>query len=354
MTVEDQVALVCEMLQSVGADPIWGPQSRFGQAVPCSFRDLDAWIRRTPDAETGAIVDEAASRLTFTEALAGVDPQLLAGLGSVASDDPRIPALTAQLAASWPSRDKVARIVSLYGCATRTIGELAQLRPQMTKGSPIGEALDKAALDLGTTTPAIAAQMDATLALLAGFADFDPLAGLALGLVAVRAPDINRLFAYSGTLAVADAVAPLRLAGASGQGFLQSRHAEAGDAGTTAAGLIPYEYRLALEAMGPGSGVVSLTLPVARPATLDFAEGGAAATGDVFAVTAGGLGTRAPSHVEMTDAGLMLTFDPPLATGDGSVFMGFAAAGAPRPGRATVIDIAGGVIAIDCVGPARA
>lgn len=351
MTVEDQVALVCEMLESVGRDSIWDPQSGFGQLIPCSFRDLDAWVRLTPDAETGRIAAEAATRLTFTDALAGIDPHQLAGLGSVAPDDPLIPALTARLAASWPSRDKVAEIVRLYGCACRTVGELAQLRPQMAKGSPLGEALDKAARDLGTTTAAIAADMESTLALLTGFIDFYPRAGLALRLVEVRAPDINLMFAHGGSLTVTDAVSPLRLAGAPGQGFLQSRHASASEPGTPAAGLTAYEFRLSLEGIGAGSGVVSLTLPVRRPATLDFAASGVDATGEVFAVTAGGLGDRAPSRAEMSDAGLVLTFDPPLATGEGSVFMGFAAPGSPRPGRAIVIDVHGSAIEIDCFVP---
>jgi hypothetical protein len=146
-------------------------------------------------------------------------------------------------------------------------------------------------------------------------------------------------------------VATITLSGAEGQGFLQSRTGPSGESGTTGAGLFPYFYRISLDGVAGDVGVRSLELAIASVATLNLADAGVDAEAEVFVITQGGLGTVAPASAEIVGDRLILTFDPPIRTGEDSYFFGLAASATPHPAPAAVFDLNGNRYEVNSIVP---
>ncbi|CCF85652.1 hypothetical protein [Nitrolancea hollandica] len=182
-----------------------------------------------------------------------------------------------------------------------------------------------------------------------------PIPSTPINIVEVRAPGINTVFDPSGSLVVNDSTAAIRLPGTGGEGFLQTRLAPPGVAGTPGAGFRPYLYRINLGGISgdPSTqGVAAVRLPVADLARLDYAGTGRPA--ELFVISAGGIGIRAPRSARREGHAIVLTFDPPLrvgsaaAAGESSFFIGLAAAGPPQPGTSQLLDRQGHVIEVAC------
>ena len=161
---------------------------------------------------------------------------------------------------------------------------------------------------------------------------------MALNVVNVNAPAVNYVFSTSGTIYVTDMSSPIM-----GNGFVQSRIFQ-GQAGTPAAGLWCYEYRIDLRQVagityipyidrmyfnfGPGS-------------SLDY-NGDANATDQVFVITSGGLGNVAPSSVFQFWGSTFLDFATPIEAGsypgggDSSYFIGLVSPYPPHVVSASV------------------
>jgi hypothetical protein len=175
----------------------------------------------------------------------------------------------------------------------------------------------------------------------------------ALARVDVSAPEVNFVFDPDGTITVSDIGPPLTPNGASGAGFLQSRLYPQAPAGTPAAGLYPYEYRVALDgASGGGAGacVRSLSLDFGPVRSLDY--NGSGTVEQVFTTTQGGLGSVRPSAAELAGDRLTFTFDPPVCPGATSYFFGLASEHPPRDVTAEIRDVAGNSYSLPAQAPA--
>ena len=169
--------------------------------------------------------------------------------------------------------------------------------------------------------------------------------------VDVRAPDVNFLFSPSGTITVSDIGPPLLPNGATGSGFLQSRLFPRAPAGTAAAGMFGYEYRVALTGAsggGPGACVRSLSLVFGPIVPLNYDGSG---LGNVFVTTQGGLGDVGPSAIEQTGDRVTFIFDPPVCPGQTSFFMGMTSRYPSRDVTADVRDVAGNTYSIPAKAP---
>src|SRR5579883_997996 len=143
-------------------------------------------------------------------------------------------------------------------------------------------------------------------------------------------------------ITVTDSVGAIPIAGLSGRAILQSRTFY-GIAGTPAAGLTGYLFRIDLtRAMaGPAKACVTrLTLDHAALSKLAYPGG--AGPGEVFVVTAGGIGTVGLVSADRHERAVTFTFMAPVcpgaagAAGATSCFFGFAAASAPQPVTARI------------------
>ncbi len=159
-----------------------------------------------------------------------------------------------------------------------------------------------------------------------------------LNIVNVSAPEINCLFDTSCSVTAtdtSDSVSVYPVASGSGQAFLQSR-TFTGSAGTPAAGLYAYLYRLDLTALRLDTGygdpfVHTLTFncgPIVN--TLDL--NGDGVTGDqVMLITNGGLGTQALTYA--TKTGNSVSFHmhvaPGFTNGQSTYFFGFVSTQPP-------------------------
>jgi len=342
MTTEEKVRLVADMLRSVGREAAFDPQTGFDRAVPCSFHGLNQWISAIPSEEHERLVADAVARLSFTHELTSIDGRQLEVLGDLAADDPRLHGFVREIISVWPSRDRLQQIVQIYSCAARTLKELIEARPNLPKG-PLTSALEEAIAECGASPTELSHELDAVLPLFADLIDFVPsMPARELDIVEVSAPEINLMFSASGSIMVADEVATFSLPGSSGEGFLQSRRAQQpGEAGTAAQGLIGCSYRLSFKGVSGGEPVVAIALPVVDIQTLDFATAGVKARGEVYVITNGGIGSRQPSRAVLEDIMLRLIFEPPLAPGDGSFFIGVAAPGPIVPSTATLTTVSG-------------
>jgi len=152
-----------------------------------------------------------------------------------------------------------------------------------------------------------------------------------LDIVTVGAPAINCKFDTDCNITVSDTTANIALPGSSGSGFLQSRTFPPGEAGTVAAGLYAYEYRIDLR------NVAGLTVaPCISQLRLDFGPialvdyNGDGNTDQVYVVTSGGLGTVPPSSASQVGDQITFNFSPPVCVGsspghgDSSFFFGLA------------------------------
>jgi hypothetical protein len=161
---------------------------------------------------------------------------------------------------------------------------------------------------------------------------------------AVAAVDATALtttwFDPDGSVTVTDTAPPLRLPGAAGAGFVQSRLLERAVAGSGAAGMYPYEYRVSLHGVTGGTvGVARMEIDVGPVTSLDYAGTGAV---PLYEVTTGGLGDVRLRAAEQTAAGrLVLRFDPAIMPGQTSHFIGLVSTRAPAPAAVRVVDTSG-------------
>ena len=159
----------------------------------------------------------------------------------------------------------------------------------------------------------------------------------ALSIVNVAAPAVLCVFEANCTVTGTDTTGTIPLNFASGTPILQSR-TFGGAAGTPAAGLTAYEYRVdmttAAGAVDCQLGVVIDFGPVAK---LPYAGSEPA---DVYVITSGGLGSVGLTSAEQDGGVITFTFDKPLCVGNAAgqgmstFFFGLASAKPPAPALA--------------------
>jgi len=168
----------------------------------------------------------------------------------------------------------------------------------------------------------------AAFAMLSGSVDAQPLK-----VVEVSAPAINCVFEPSCTITVSDTTGNILLPTvAPGTAWLQSR-TYSGVAGTPAAGLTGYEYRISMtQASGQADCITGFTVNFGPHQPLPYKNSTPA---DVFVTTGGGLGTISlKSAVRFNDAieftlTSPLCLDGPADVKNTTFFIGLAAAAAP-------------------------
>ncbi|MFL6192850.1 MAG: hypothetical protein ACJ75H_01665 [Thermoanaerobaculia bacterium] len=185
-----------------------------------------------------------------------------------------------------------------------------------------------------------------------------PAAAVNLDVVQVAAPAINCKFQSSCKLVANDSVANFTLPGSSGKAFLQSRTSAKGQAGTAAAGLTPYLYRLDLTQL---VGIVNI--PCVTKLQLNFgpvAQADYDGNGDkdqVFVITQGGLGNVKPSSVVQVGNQITFNFNTPVCAGgapgkgDTSYFIGLASSTTPKNVTAKITTSSGGIISLAARSP---
>jgi IgA Peptidase M64 len=170
--------------------------------------------------------------------------------------------------------------------------------------------------------------------------------------VDVGAPAINFVFDPSGTITVSDIGPPFLPNGATGRGFLQSRRFPQAPAGTAAAGMFGYEYRIALTgASGGGTGacIESLSLDFGPIVPLNYDGSGLS---NVFMTTQGAIGDVGPTSIEQTADRVTFEFGTPVCPGQTSFFLGMTSRYPARDVMAELRDVAGNVYAIPAKAPA--
>jgi hypothetical protein len=179
-----------------------------------------------------------------------------------------------------------------------------------------------------------------------------------LKIVHVSAPAINCKFDPSCTITVTDTVANFTLPGTSGNAFLQSRTSPVGKPGTVGAGKYEYDYRLDLRqltGLTAAPCVTQLKITFGPVASLDYDGDGTAE--QVFVVTAGGLGTVAPSSADKTGNVVTFNFKTPVCSGSApgkgetSYFFGLASNRSARAVTATVVPTLGGSLSLNARAP---
>ena len=141
------------------------------------------------------------------------------------------------------------------------------------------------------------------------------VAAAPLKVVNVSAPAINCVFNPTCTVTVNDTSDNVTLS-AGGTGFLQSRTYR-GAAGSPAAGLFAYEYRLDLR-----NAVGALNIACINWMTISFGPvvgslnyGGDAKPDQVFVVTGGGIGTIGIASAIQTGSNIRFNFTSPICEG---------------------------------------
>ncbi len=154
-----------------------------------------------------------------------------------------------------------------------------------------------------------------------------------LTIATVSSSEILCLFDGDCAIIADDTTSAFTLELMNGSGFLQSRLWPRGDVGTAGVGLFPYLYRVDMtELVGPGNPgcVTSFSLDFGPVVPLDYDDDGSLE--QVFVITSGGLGSVAPSAVDLTGGELTISFSPPVCgdfsaqqnNGESSFFMGLA------------------------------
>jgi hypothetical protein len=178
-----------------------------------------------------------------------------------------------------------------------------------------------------------------------------------LTVVNVGAPAINCVFSPTCTITVTDTVANIPLPGISGTARLQTG-TFVGLAGTPAAGLHGYEYRVNLT-----NAVGILDIPCVQALRVTFGPvvslqyNGAGPTDQVFVVTAGGLGTIGLASAIRAGNDITFNFSSPVCaggspgTGDTSFFFGLTSASAPTAVTAVVTPLGGGALSVGARAP---
>ena len=168
------------------------------------------------------------------------------------------------------------------------------------------------------------------------------VAAAPLKVVNVSAPAINCVFNPTCTVTVNDTSDNVTLS-AGGTGFLQSRTYR-GAAGSPAAGLFAYEYRLDLR-----NAVGALNIACINWMTISFGPvvgslnyGGDARPDQVFVVTGGGIGTIGIASAIQTGSNIRFNFTSPICEGgapgkgDSSFFWGLVSKQPPKFVTATL------------------
>ncbi len=157
-------------------------------------------------------------------------------------------------------------------------------------------------------------------------------AGAVLSIVDVSFPAVNCVFDSDCTITVADTTDVITLPGSSGQGFLQSRTLPVGEAGTQAAGLYGFEYRIDLRNITANTPVPCITemgIDFGPIQSLDY--DGTAGAEEVYVGTSGGIGTVGPSSAQQSGNTVAFQFNPPVCAGQSSYFFGLASTQPARP-----------------------
>ncbi|MCB0164820.1 MAG: hypothetical protein KDI79_11375 [Anaerolineae bacterium] len=184
---------------------------------------------------------------------------------------------------------------------------------------------------------------DYTYVRLEGYLLGGPDAVSSHGIVEVSAPDINCIFDIDCILNPIDTVSDIFLLDSANPGFLQTRTWSVGEPGTPAEGIYGYQYRIDVS-----DSAAILAKPCINSLSLDFGPvvpldyNGDGRLEDVYVITAGGLGTVAPSTVQKS--GNMITFEffPGVCAGsvpgggDSTFFFGLSSTHAPHEIRAIV------------------
>jgi hypothetical protein len=169
----------------------------------------------------------------------------------------------------------------------------------------------------------------------------------ALKVVNVSAPAINCVFNSSCTVTVNDTTDNIMMS-TGGTGFLQSR-TYAGAAGSPAAGLYAYEYRIDLR-NAVGLTAIScidwMTISFG-PVVSSLNYGGDAKPDQVFVVTGGGIGTIGIASALQTGSKIKFKFMSPICEGgapgkgDSSFFWGLVSKTPPQFVTATLHETGG-------------
>jgi hypothetical protein len=169
-----------------------------------------------------------------------------------------------------------------------------------------------------------------------------PAAAEPLVVVDVAAPAINCVFNTTCKIVVTDSAGALAIPGLSGNAFLQSR-TFAGAPGTPAAGMTGYEFRVDLTQATAGAAKVCVTgLKLGLGPLSKLPYPGGLGPGEVFVITAGGLGTVGLATADRTEGAIAFAFLSPVCPGTASTrgqtsyFFGFAAVKPPHPVTAQV------------------
>jgi hypothetical protein len=179
-----------------------------------------------------------------------------------------------------------------------------------------------------------------------------------LTVVNVGFPAINCKFDTDCKVTVNDSTANFTLPGTTGNAFLQSRTWPVGEPGTVGAGKHAYLYRLdltQLTGLTAAPCVTQLKLTFGPVVSLDYDGNGSA--DQVFVGTQGGLGSVAPSSVDLTSGTVTFNFNTPVCSGSSpghgetSYFFGLASTRAPHAVTATVKTSLGGTLSLNARAP---
>ncbi len=167
--------------------------------------------------------------------------------------------------------------------------------------------------------------------------------GCSLHIASVSAPDINCIFDNDCKITVDDSTGAIPVPAATPDGVLQTRTQPPGEAGTAGQGLYAYEYRVDLTGVGALTAQIcvdGLSLEFGPIEALDYDVDGD--LDDVYVITAGGLGSVAPSSASRNGNRVTFSFNPPVCPGNApgngetSFFFGLASADPHQPVSATV------------------
>ncbi len=180
------------------------------------------------------------------------------------------------------------------------------------------------------------------------------LNGCLLTKTTVSAPAINCKFDTDCRITVTDTTDHFTIGPTAGDAFLQSRTFPSGQPGTAAAGLYAYLYRIDLTQLAGLTAlpcVTQLRIDFGPVETIDYDNDGS--NEHVFVITAGGLGSVAPTSVDKQGRMITFSFNPPVCagaspgTGETSYFFGLTSAKPPRHVTAEIRDTLGGVTSLD-------
>jgi hypothetical protein len=299
-----------------------------------------------PDPAVQATMETTFREIPFLAAARGFSADWVAGLSQISPDDLRAGAFLSQLIAAWPSPDQMNEALSLYHCAAQIVDQMIASEPNFPKTSDLRDGLDKAAETLGMSLADIQQMVQEGSSIADALAHFRPggtswFVPATLAMAEVGAPSINSVFSTSGLVHGTDTVDNIRLADQAGEGFLQSRVLLPGEAGTPAASLVPFEYRLDLSGVTAGAtsrGVNSLVIEFGPIEKVNYTRNPADIMQSAYVVTSGAMGRVGPSRISQAGPAVFIHFDPPVMPGESSFFIGLCSRSPARSLIASVAD----------------